>query len=77
MKKVSESITVATNSQPLKGWCVSSRDGIFYATLAWDSEGTPLEVALHGVSSESEAQQACAAMAESREAATRALEYLN
>jgi hypothetical protein len=37
---------------------ILNRDGIFYASLRMENQDTPLEIALHGVQSESEAQKA-------------------
>jgi hypothetical protein len=44
------------------------RDGIFYATLKIWGEELPLEVALHGVRSEQEAQQAFSTLVQLRQA---------
>jgi hypothetical protein len=41
-----------------------NRDGIFYAAVAMQGADLPLEVALHGIASESEAHRAVAALAQ-------------
>ena len=53
-----ESLATAFNAPKATTCGVLNRDGIFYATLKVHGEETPLEVALHGVRSETEAQQA-------------------
>ena len=53
-----ESLATAFNAPKARTCGVLNRDGIFYATLKMHGEETPLEVALHGVRSETEAQQA-------------------
>jgi hypothetical protein len=64
VNNVSESIAVASNSPQLgSSWSVWNRDGIFYATVPLHGGESPLEVALHGVRSESEAQEALALLA--------------
>ena len=63
VNNVSESIAVASNAPQLGSWSVWNRDGIFYATVLLHGGESPLEVALHGVRSESEAQEALALLA--------------
>ena len=63
VNNVSESIAVASHSPQLDSWSVWNRDGIFYATVPLHGGESPLEVALHGVRSESEAQEALALLA--------------
>jgi hypothetical protein len=63
VNNVSESIAVASNSPQLSSWSVWNRDGIFYAIVPLHGGESPLEVALHGVRSESEAQEALALLA--------------
>jgi hypothetical protein len=58
VKDVTESLATAFNPPAAKACGVLNRDGIFYATLKMQGEEAPLEVALHGVRSETEAQQA-------------------
>ena len=53
-----ESLATAFNAPKAMTCGVLNRDGIFYATLKMHGEEIPLEVALHGVRSETEAQQA-------------------
>jgi len=61
VKNASDSIAVAYNLPQLVSWGVLMRDGIFYATM--HGQDVPFEIALHGVRSESEAQQALALFA--------------
>ena len=53
-----ESLATAFNAPKAKTCGVLNKDGIFYASLRMRGDEAPLEVALHGVRSESEAQQA-------------------
>ena len=68
MKNASESLATAFNAPPVSACGVLNRNGIFYATLKMLGEDAPLEVALHGVRSESEAQQAFNALLQLRNA---------
>ena len=63
MNNASESIAVASSPPQLSSWSVWNRDGIFYATVPLAGGESPMEVALHGVRSESEAQEALALLA--------------
>ena len=58
MKDSTESLATAFNAPKATTCGVLNRNGIFYATLKVHGEETPLEVALHGVRSETEAQEA-------------------
>jgi hypothetical protein len=58
MKDATESIATAFNAPKAKTCGVLNRDGIFYASLKMRGTEAPLEIALHGVRSETEAQQA-------------------
>jgi hypothetical protein len=60
VKNVSESTVASASPSQLTSWGVLHRDGIFYATSRSLGDELPFEVALHGVRSESEAQQAIA-----------------
>jgi hypothetical protein len=64
VNNVTESIAVACNARQRISWSVLSRDGIFYAAVALQGADLPLEVALHGIGSESEAHRAVAALAQ-------------
>ena len=58
VKDSTESLATAFNAPKATTCGVLNRNGIFYATLKVHGEETPLEVALHGVRSETEAQEA-------------------
>jgi hypothetical protein len=58
VKDATESLATAFNAPKVNACGVLNRDGIFYATLKMHGEEAPLEIALHGVRSETEAQQA-------------------
>ena len=58
MNDSTESFATAFNAPKVTTCGVLNRDGIFYAALKVHGEEKPLEVALHGVRSETEAQQA-------------------
>jgi hypothetical protein len=58
VKDATESLATAFNAPKVNTCGVLNRDGIFYATLKMRGEERPLEIALHGVRSETEAQQA-------------------
>lgn len=61
-----ESLATAFNAPKARTCGVLNRNGIFYATLKMHGEDIPLEVALHGVRSETEAQQAFNALIQLR-----------
>ena len=68
VNNVTESFATAFNT-PLVSTCgVLNRDGIFYATLRMENSDAPLEIALHGVQSETEAQKAFLTLATLRQA---------
>jgi hypothetical protein len=58
VKDATESLATAFDAPKVNTCGVLNRNGIFYATLKMQGEEAPLEVALHGVRSETEAQQA-------------------
>lgn len=62
VNNVTESIAAVCNAPQPTSWSVSNRDGIFYAAVAMQGADLPLEVALHGIGSESEAYRAVAAL---------------
>ena len=63
MNNAPESIAVASIPPQLPSWSVWNRDGIFYATVPIEGGEAGMDVALHGVRSESEAQEALALLA--------------
>lgn len=69
VKNATESFATAFNAPTATTCGVLNRDGIFYASLKMHGQEAPMEVALHGVSSESEAQQAFAALVRLRQVA--------
>ena len=62
VNNATECIAVACNTPQLASWSVLNRDGMYYATVAMKGADLPLEVALHGIASESEAHRAVAAL---------------
>jgi hypothetical protein len=58
VKDATGSFATAFNAPKVNTCGVLNRDGIFYASLKMRGEEIPLEIALHGVRSESEAIQA-------------------
>lgn len=58
VNNATESFATAFNAPQVFTCGVLNRDGIFYASLRMENSDSPLEVALHGVQSESEAQKA-------------------
>ena len=64
VNNVTESIAAVCNSPQLASWSVLNRDGMFYAALAMQGADLPLEVALHGIGTESEAHRALAALSQ-------------
>lgn len=58
MNNATESFATAFNAPQVFTCGVLNRDGIFYASLRMENSDAPLEIALHGVQSESEAQKA-------------------
>lgn len=68
MINATESFATAFNA-PRPSTCgVLNRDGIFYASLKFEGLEVPMEIALHGVRSESEARQAFATLVQLRQA---------
>jgi hypothetical protein len=57
-----------SNSAPSKSCGLLSRNGIYYALLKMRGQAVPLEIALHGIRYESEAQTALAALSMLRDA---------
>lgn len=53
-----ETVSHGFNCGPHGGCGVLNRDGMFYAQLQMGGDGAPVLIALHGVSSEGQAQQA-------------------
>jgi hypothetical protein len=68
VENATESIEPAFNPPKAKACGVLNRDGIFYASLRMQGQEAPWEVALHGVSSEREAQEAFATLVRLRQA---------
>jgi hypothetical protein len=68
VENVTESIDSGLNAPKASACGVLNRDGIFYASLRIHGQDLPLEIALHGVSSELEAQQAFATLSNLRQA---------
>jgi hypothetical protein len=68
VENVTESIESGLNAPKARACGVLNRDGIFYASLRIQGQDMPLEIALHGVSSEIEAQQAFATLSNLRQA---------
>ncbi len=68
MKDATESFATAFNAPRAYTCGVLNRDGIFYASLKMQGQEAPLEIALHGVRSESEAQVAFATLVQLRQA---------
>jgi hypothetical protein len=68
VNNATESFATAFNAPKVFTCGVLSRDGIFYASLAMENQEAPLEIALHGVQSESEAQKAFETLATLRQA---------
>lgn len=68
MNNATESFTTAFNAPQVFTCGVLNRDGIFYASLRMENQETPLEIALHGVQSESEAQKAFETLSTLRQA---------
>ena len=62
VKDATESCATAFNAPKAKTCGVLNRNGIFYASLRVLGEDAPLEIALHGVRSEIEAQEAFRAL---------------
>jgi hypothetical protein len=68
MENAKESTDVAFDTPTAKTCGVLNRDGIFYASLRMHGEDLPWEIALHGVNSEREAQEAFATLVLLRQA---------
>jgi hypothetical protein len=68
VNNATESFVAAFNPPSVLNCGVLSRNGIFYASLRMENDDAPLEVALHGVQSEIEAQKAFATLATLRQA---------
>lgn len=68
VNNVTESFATAFNPPTALACGVLNRDGIFYASLRMADQDDPLEIALHGVRSEMEAQKAFATLATLRQA---------
>jgi hypothetical protein len=68
VENATESIKPAFNMPKANACGVLNRGGIFYASLRMQGEEAPLEIALHGVSSEREAQEAFATLVRLRQA---------
>jgi hypothetical protein len=68
VKNATESFATAFNAPKVFTCGVLNRDGIFYASLRMENQDAPLEIALHGVRSESEAQKAFETLATLRQA---------
>ena len=66
VKNVSESIAAASHSPQLRSWSVWTRDGVYYATVPLHGSESLMEIALHGIRSESEAHEALALLASPR-----------
>jgi hypothetical protein len=77
VNNATESFATAFNTAPAYTCGVLNRDGIYYASLRMQGQDDPLEIALHGVRSESEAQQAFATLARLRQAACGCPESLS
>ena len=67
VNNATESFATAFNAPKVFTCGVLNRDGIFYASLRMENQDAPLEVALHGVRSESEAQKAFETLATLRQ----------
>jgi hypothetical protein len=68
LNNTTKSFAEAFNAPTVYNCGVLNRDGIFYASLRMQGQDDPLEIALHGIRSESEAQQAFATLAQLRQA---------
>ena len=68
VKNATESFATAFNTPSVSSCGILNRDGIFYASLSMENQEAPLEVALHGVNSEYEAQIAFQTLATLRQA---------
>jgi hypothetical protein len=68
VNNATESYATAFNTPSVSSCGILNRDGIFYASLCMENSDAPLEVALHGVQSEKEAQQAFQTLATLRQA---------
>ena len=68
VNNATESFATAFNSPEVSTCGVLNRGGIFYASLRMESSDTPVEIALHGVQSETEAQRAFETLATLRQA---------
>ena len=68
MNNATESFATAFNAPKVFTCGVLNRNGIFYASLRMENQDTPLEIALHGVGSESDAQKAFETLATLRQA---------
>jgi hypothetical protein len=68
VNNATESFATAFNVPKVFTCGVLNRDGIFYASLRMENQDAPLEIALHGVRSESEAQMAFETLATLRQA---------
>lgn len=68
MNNATESYATAFNAPTVFTCGVLNRDGIFYASLRMENQDLPLEIALHGVQSASEAQKAFETLATLRQA---------
>jgi hypothetical protein len=62
VNNATESLAPAFNAPTAYTCGVLNRNGIFYATIRMQGSDAPMEIALHGVRSETEAQQAFAAL---------------
>jgi hypothetical protein len=63
VNNATESYATAFNAPQVSTCGVLNRDGIFYASLRMENSDSPLEVALHGVQSETEARKALETLA--------------
>jgi hypothetical protein len=68
VNNVTESFATAFNTPSVSSCGILNRNGIFYASLCMENQDAPLEIALHGVQSETEAQKAFQTLATLRQA---------